>query len=643
MSGPAAAPIRAHPPSQSHASRFFSAMPPSEASQHLRPARVRDEVVPAATASFDAPSDARPGISLSAFDQKASQAALYGTLAASASQRMRPQGGAESSEAAGLNKAGQCTTAGGAGLRPPHDERPRPRQPASSSARPLVSSSSSSHSSSAAQAAGARVQAAGARVSSVSVPDAHPKGRCKSSARLCIDDSDEEAGDGRASVGTAKFDAVPSTVAKFSPTDDDDNDAGTGEVPLYVMRDQMQRSSHASLAHRLPAVFSFVAPDADATSLCMVCRDILAEQDDLGLLQCGHRYCLDCISDWGKIASSCCLCKVAFNRILHVQRMPRRQAQAFQAEKLRAASAALCLEPIVRVPAGAGNAGDSDEPVNIAVGWIFVESRLQRIADHENDDARLAVQLALADEDGGSEGGDSAQYVGDLNGGNDASGLQDWVCIKCQKSDHEDRLLLCDGCDKAWHTYCLPAPLAEVPDGHWICEECLLIWQSFDEYAQLGTKGEFVRVRQQELAQSRLKAKAALSARLAAEEDAKLADARRAVGARHPPQATSSSSSSSSSSSGALQLQSRPHTASAIDSRHDQEAAERPRLRQASRRIRRADREHANYVNNDNGVGADLLGYEDDDFVVGVGHILEGDGSDSDVVSGRVSKRNRRT
>jgi hypothetical protein len=75
----------------------------------------------------------------------------------------------------------------------------------------------------------------------------------------------------------------PHLVRRLAPpqcttADDDDNGAGTGEFPLYVMRDQMQRGSHASLAPRLPAVFSFVAPESDATSLCMVCRDVLAEQ-----------------------------------------------------------------------------------------------------------------------------------------------------------------------------------------------------------------------------------------------------------------------------------------------------------------------------------------------------------------------------
>jgi hypothetical protein len=33
-------------------------------------------------------------------------------------------------------------------------------------------------------------------------------------------------------------------------------------------------------------------------------------------------------------------------------------------------------------------------------------------------------------------------------------------------------MLLCDGCDDGWHLYCLPSPLAEVPEEDWFCMEC---------------------------------------------------------------------------------------------------------------------------------------------------------------------------
>ena len=34
-------------------------------------------------------------------------------------------------------------------------------------------------------------------------------------------------------------------------------------------------------------------------------------------------------------------------------------------------------------------------------------------------------------------------------------------------------MLLCDGCDDSYHTYCLIPPLASVPRGDWRCPRCV--------------------------------------------------------------------------------------------------------------------------------------------------------------------------
>ncbi|KAI9801086.1 MAG: hypothetical protein M1833_002954 [Piccolia ochrophora] len=44
-------------------------------------------------------------------------------------------------------------------------------------------------------------------------------------------------------------------------------------------------------------------------------------------------------------------------------------------------------------------------------------------------------------------------------------------CPVCEEDNNEDVLLLCDGCDAGYHTYCVG--LESVPAGHWYCEECL--------------------------------------------------------------------------------------------------------------------------------------------------------------------------
>ncbi|XP_012381096.1 PHD and RING finger domain-containing protein 1 isoform X2 [Dasypus novemcinctus] len=45
-------------------------------------------------------------------------------------------------------------------------------------------------------------------------------------------------------------------------------------------------------------------------------------------------------------------------------------------------------------------------------------------------------------------------------------------CEVCGRSDREDRLLLCDGCDAGYHMECLEPPLQAVPVDEWFCPEC---------------------------------------------------------------------------------------------------------------------------------------------------------------------------
>ena len=45
-------------------------------------------------------------------------------------------------------------------------------------------------------------------------------------------------------------------------------------------------------------------------------------------------------------------------------------------------------------------------------------------------------------------------------------------CPVCGNDDHEEVLILCDGCDAGFHTYCLD--LDSVPAGQWFCPDCTL-------------------------------------------------------------------------------------------------------------------------------------------------------------------------
>ncbi|GBP64997.1 Bromodomain adjacent to zinc finger domain protein 2B [Eumeta japonica] len=46
-------------------------------------------------------------------------------------------------------------------------------------------------------------------------------------------------------------------------------------------------------------------------------------------------------------------------------------------------------------------------------------------------------------------------------------------CQFCLCGDNEDQLLLCDGCDKGYHTYCFKPRMEKIPDGDWYCWECV--------------------------------------------------------------------------------------------------------------------------------------------------------------------------
>jgi PHD-finger len=48
----------------------------------------------------------------------------------------------------------------------------------------------------------------------------------------------------------------------------------------------------------------------------------------------------------------------------------------------------------------------------------------------------------------------------------------DLPCQVCRSSDDDAKMLICDRCEKGWHTYCLSPSLTEVPEGNWYCWTC---------------------------------------------------------------------------------------------------------------------------------------------------------------------------
>ena len=46
------------------------------------------------------------------------------------------------------------------------------------------------------------------------------------------------------------------------------------------------------------------------------------------------------------------------------------------------------------------------------------------------------------------------------------------TCEVCGSGEAEDRMILCDSCDRGFHTFCLDPPLDAVPSGEWFCPTC---------------------------------------------------------------------------------------------------------------------------------------------------------------------------
>ncbi|KAF8781844.1 Bromodomain adjacent to zinc finger domain like protein [Argiope bruennichi] len=65
-------------------------------------------------------------------------------------------------------------------------------------------------------------------------------------------------------------------------------------------------------------------------------------------------------------------------------------------------------------------------------------------------------------------------------------------CQFCHSGDNEEKLLLCDGCDKGYHTYCFKPVMETIPEGDWYCFECLNKATGDNVCVICGTKGKLI-------------------------------------------------------------------------------------------------------------------------------------------------------
>lgn len=154
---------------------------------------------------------------------------------------------------------------------------------------------------------------------------------------------------------------------------------------------------------------------------CGICHD--EHLTEIGALDsCDHSFCFACIQHWAQIESRCPFCK---SRFITISR------KALDLEKLP----------------------DSEAESDDTVRQRFPGTVLETVAIPERN------QVYLGD----------AEWAGDGEGeGQDPLG--NVVCMECGRGDDEDNLMLCDGCERACHTYC--ANLDALPEGDWFCWVC---------------------------------------------------------------------------------------------------------------------------------------------------------------------------
>lgn len=61
-------------------------------------------------------------------------------------------------------------------------------------------------------------------------------------------------------------------------------------------------------------------------------------------------------------------------------------------------------------------------------------------------------------------------------GEDEVDAVSDTVCDICHSGMDEDKILLCDKCDKGFHTDCLNPPVTRIPKGSWFCAACVEIF-----------------------------------------------------------------------------------------------------------------------------------------------------------------------
>uniref|UniRef100_A0A8C5AM20 [histone H3]-trimethyl-L-lysine(4) demethylase n=1 Tax=Gadus morhua TaxID=8049 RepID=A0A8C5AM20_GADMO len=97
------------------------------------------------------------------------------------------------------------------------------------------------------------------------------------------------------------------------------------------------------------------------------------------------------------------------------------------------------------------------------------ESNVKDVKGDENDE-----EEEDDDDEGGPKEGPCTKMTMRLRRNiNNPQFVDSFVCRMCGRGDDDEKLLLCDGCEDNYHTFCLLPPLTEPPKGNWRCPKCV--------------------------------------------------------------------------------------------------------------------------------------------------------------------------
>ncbi|KAJ2412497.1 hypothetical protein GGI10_003647 [Coemansia sp. RSA 2530] len=129
----------------------------------------------------------------------------------------------------------------------------------------------------------------------------------------------------------------------------------------------------------------------------------------------------------------------------------------------------------VRVSADAQDVGPSSSPLTRGLSPHGGDAGSG--APHTNGNG-AADGLGSSDfDDGDDEAGHMGASFGSSNGaasGKDPSAPIPERCEVCKLSENDDKMLICDGCNRGYHMYCLRPRLTTIPTNDWYCDVCIL-------------------------------------------------------------------------------------------------------------------------------------------------------------------------